>query len=90
MGSFGRAAWEPVFESGDEAEAGIVAGLLQGHGIEVKVMGDPSEPYSPLPAIRGMAGRYGRFIVYAMGADRDRAENIIKDYMEEREEESQT
>lgn len=89
MGSSGRINWEPVFSSEDEGEARIVVGLLEGHEIDVKLAGDPGKPYMPQPAIKGMAGRYGAFLVYVSDKDSGRAQDLIRDYMEERTEEAQ-
>jgi hypothetical protein len=83
MGIFSHDRWEPVFDSESEAEARIILGLLKGHELAVKMLGDPTEPYNPQPAIRGMAGRWGRFMVLVPESDLERARNIIQDYMTE-------
>ena len=83
MSLFRREKWEPVFSCEDEAEARIVLGFLEGHEFKVKLLGDPAAPYQRQPAIRGMAGRWGKYLILVPEKDVERAENLISDYLEE-------
>lgn len=83
MGIFKKARWQPVFASESEAEARVIAGFLQGHDMKVKLLGDPSSGYEKQPFIKGIAGRWGRYIVFVHDSETGRAEDLIKDYLED-------
>ncbi|GEM_PF-4388546 len=82
MGLFKRVKWEPVFASESEVEARIVLGLLEGHEFEVKLVGDPTRPYPSQPEIRGIAGRFGRYLIMVDEKESEQAQNLIRDYQE--------
>jgi hypothetical protein len=82
MGLFKRVNWDTVFATESEVQARLVFGLLKGHELEVKLVGDPTQPYPSQPLIRGIAGRFGRYLIMVPEKKSEQAQNLIRDYLD--------